>query len=435
MGDLLESHPTDAVTAVENAVASIRAGRMIVVVDDEDRENEGDLVMAAQAVTPEAVNFMAQHARGLTCVSLPAERLDELDLPPMVSNNTSSFETGFAVSVDVAGEGRTGISAADRAATIQALCDPNTRPADLVRPGHMFPLRAKPHGVLQRSGHTEAAADLARLAGFQPYGVLCEIMSQDGSMARRGELEDFSRKHGLDLVTVDDIVKYRQATEPLIECVAETRMPTLYGEFRAYGFKPIWEDRTSYLALVMGEVAGCDAIQVRLHSECVTGDVFASSRCDCGRQLHAAMERIATDGRGIVLYAIGHEGRGIGLLEKIRAYALQDDGLDTVDANVALGFPPDARDYGLAAQALTWLGAQNIRLLTNNPDKVAALKRHGINVRERIALTPRAADESVPYLRTKRDRLGHVLDSLETADRLLGMRPECTKAAAMRGAR
>ncbi|MFE3054226.1 bifunctional 3,4-dihydroxy-2-butanone-4-phosphate synthase/GTP cyclohydrolase II [Nocardia sp. NPDC059239] len=433
MGEFDTCGPRDALQVVEAAIASIKAGRMVVVVDDEGRENEGDLVMAAQAVTPAAVNFMTQFGRGLTCVALPSERLDELELPPMVSDNTSSFHTGFAVSVDIAGEGRTGISAADRAETILALCNPKTRPTDLVRPGHMFPLRARPHGVLERRGHTEAASDLARLAGFLPYGVLCEIMSPDGSMARCRELVDFSRRHDLVLVTVDEIAQYRRATEQLVECVAETRLPTSFGEFRAFGFRPVWPERSEYFALVLGDLTTGAPVHVRLHSECLTGDVFGSARCDCGRQLTSAMEIIAEVGRGIVLYAIGHEGRGIGLLEKIRAYALQDEGLDTVDANVELGHEADARDYTLAGQVLKWFGVQQVRLLTNNPDKVAALLHTGLDVLERVPLTPAATAESLTYLRTKRDRFGHLLDGLETRDRLFDL-PR-TGTASMRGAR
>ncbi|WP_433207351.1 bifunctional 3,4-dihydroxy-2-butanone-4-phosphate synthase/GTP cyclohydrolase II [Nocardia sp. CA-107356] len=433
MGEFDASGPRDALQAVDAAIASIRAGRMVVVVDDANRENEGDLVMAAQAVTPAAVNFMSQYGRGLTCVAMPPERLDELALPPMVSDNTSSFETGFAVSVDIAGEGRTGISAADRAETILALCNPKTRPADLVRPGHMFPLRAKPHGVLERRGHTEAASDLARLAGFLPYGVLCEIMSPDGSMARCRELADFSRRHDLALVTVEEIVQYRRATEQLVECVAETRLPTSAGEFRAFGFRPVWPERSEYLALVLGDLTTGDPVHVRLHSECVTGDVFGSSRCDCGRQLTGAIQAIVDAGRGIVLYAIGHEGRGIGLFEKIRAYALQDDGLDTAEANLELGHPIDSRDYTLAGQILKWLGVQGIRLLTNNPDKVAALVHCGLDVVERVPLAPSATTDNLDYLRTKRDRFGHFLDGLDAAERLFQLSP--TGTASVRGAR
>ncbi|MFE3026517.1 3,4-dihydroxy-2-butanone-4-phosphate synthase, partial [Nocardia tengchongensis] len=398
MGEFDTRGPRDALQVVEAAIASIKARRMVVVVDDEGRENEGDLVMAAQAVTPAAVNFMTQFGRGLACIAMPPERLDELELPPMVSDNTSSFHTGFAVSVDIAGEGRTGISAADRADTILALCNPQTRPTDLVRPGHMFPLRARPHGVLERRGHTEAASDLARLAGFLPYGVLCEIMSPDGSMARCRELIDFSRRHDLVLVTVDEIAQYRRATERLVECVAETRLPTSLGDFRAFGFRPVWPEGSEYLALVLGDLTTEVPVHVRLHSECLTGDVFGSARCDCGRQLTSAMEIIAAVGRGIVLYAIGHEGRGIGLMEKIRAYALQDEGLDTVDANLELGHVADARDYTLAGQVLKWFGVQQVRLLTNNPDKVTALLDTGLDVLERVPLTPAATTESLIYL-------------------------------------
>lgn len=388
-------------------LGDIRRGRMVVVVDDEDRENEGDLVMAAEKVTPDSINFMAKHGRGLICVPTVAERLKQLGIEQMVARNRDAYKTDFQVSVDAARGVTTGISAADRARTIQLMVDPTATPADLVQPGHVFPLRAKAGGVLRRAGHTEAAVDLATLAGLKPAGVICEIMNDDGSMARLPHLVRFARRHRLKICSIASLIEFRRTSERLVERVESIRMPTDYGEFmlHLYASKV---DGTEHLALVKGEVAGRKGVMVRVHSECLTGDVFGSRRCDCGPQLHAAMERIQREGRGVILY-MRQEGRGIGLGAKIRAYKLQEQGLDTVDANLQLGFPMDLRDYGFGAQMLSDLGVKRIRLLTNNPKKVVGLQGHGLEIIEQLPIRVPPNPENEGYLKTKRERMGHLL--------------------------
>jgi 3,4-dihydroxy 2-butanone 4-phosphate synthase/GTP cyclohydrolase II len=394
---------------VEDAIEDIRRGRMVIVADDEDRENEGDLICAAEAVTAEGVNFMATHARGLICVALSEERADELDLPPMTDQNTDPQGTAFTVSVD--GHRRfgvtTGISAHDRATTVRLLVDPATRPADLRRPGHVFPLRARPGGVLRRVGQTEASVDLARLAGFRPAGLICEIMRADGRMARRPELEAFARQHGLRFITVAQLVAYRLQKERLVQRIAEAHLPTAHGDFKVIGYRSLVDDR-EHVAIVKGEIAGEPGVLVRMHSECLTGDVFGSQRCDCGEQLATAMERIEREGKGAIVY-LRQEGRGIGLGNKLRAYSLQDQGQDTVEANEALGFKPDLRDYGIGAQILLDLGLRSIRLLTNNPRKIVGLDGYDLEIvgREPLRVSPGHHNER--YLETKRAKLGHIL--------------------------
>ncbi|MRS11460.1 MAG: bifunctional 3,4-dihydroxy-2-butanone-4-phosphate synthase/GTP cyclohydrolase II [Actinobacteria bacterium] len=394
---------------IEEGVAEIAAGRMLIVVDDEGRENEGDFVMAASAATPETVNFMATHGRGLICLPMTAERLDELAIPPMTERNTSEQGTAFHVSIGAKGRISTGISAADRSATIQAAIDPSSVPEDISRPGHVFPLRARPGGVLERAGHTEAAVDLARLAGLYPAGVICEIMNADGTMARRAQLEDVAREHGLKMITVEDLIRYRRRTERLVERITSVSLPTEFGEFTAYGYRSVLDDST-HVALVAGEVAGASDVLVRVHSECLTGDVFHSLRCDCGEQLAEAMRRVQEEGRGVVLYLVGHEGRGIGLANKLMAYRLQEDGADTVEANEALGFPADLRDYGIGAQILADLGLSSVRLLTNNPKKLVGLEGYGLHVTEQVPLQVGCKPENLRYLRTKKDKLAHRLE-------------------------
>ena len=394
---------------IEQAIDDLRNGNIIVVADDQDRENEGDLLCAAELVTPEMVNFMATHGRGLICLALSSERCDQLGLPPMTEQNTGSLSTAFTVSVDADrrfGVG-TGISASDRSTTIHVAINPATRPEDLRRPGHVFPLRARNGGVLQRVGHTEAAVDMARLAGLNPSGVICEILAEDGTMARREELGRFAERHGLTFVTVADLVAYRLRTERLVHRVAEARLPTEFGEFQVIGYRND-VDSAEHVALVHGEVAGHPDVLVRMHSKCLTGDVFHSLRCDCGPQLHAAMDRIIREGRGVIVY-LDQEGRGIGLLNKLKAYSLQDSGNDTVEANERLGFAPDLRNYGIGAQILRDLGLSAIRIMTNNPRKLVGLEGYGLTVTGRVPLATEPTSENRDYLAVKRDKLGHLL--------------------------
>jgi 3,4-dihydroxy 2-butanone 4-phosphate synthase/GTP cyclohydrolase II len=394
---------------VEDAIQDIRDGKMVIVADDEDRENEGDLVCAASAVTPEIINFMAVHGRGLICLALTQERADELDLRPMSEFNTEAQGTAFTVSVDAAAKFgvTTGISAWDRAKTIQVCIDPDSRPSDLRRPGHVFPLRARPGGTLRRVGQTEASVDLARLAGLDPSGVICEILNDDGSMARRPELEVFAQKHGLRFITVADIVAHRLQRERLVRREAEAVIPTPHGDWKIIAYRNEL-DQFEHVAMVKGEVAGEQDVLVRMHSECLTGDVFHSLRCDCGEQLDAAMRSIDREGRGAIVY-LRQEGRGIGLVHKLRAYALQDGGMDTVQANEALGFRPDLRDYGIGAQILLDLGLSSIRLLTNNPKKIVGMDGYGLSVTGQVALRVEPNPHNEAYLATKRDKLGHLL--------------------------
>lgn len=395
--------------SVEQAIEEFRQGKFLIVVDDEDRENEGDLTIAAEKVTPEAINFMARHGRGLICLAMTGQRLDELRIPMMVQNNTSSFGTAFTVSVEAKHKVTTGISAFDRAATIKTLIDPATKPDDIARPGHMFPLRAREGGVLVRTGQTEAAVDLAKLAGLYPAGVICEVMDEDGTMARMPQLERFSEEHGINIVTVAQLIEYRRRHEKLVVRKAEANMPTNHGDFVAIAYEDLLSHE-DHIALVMGDLQADDPVLVRVHSECLTGDVFHSLRCDCGEQLNKAMELIAAEGRGAVLYMRKHEGRGIGLHNKIRAYELQDRGLDTVDANIKLGFLPDHRDYGIGAQILVDLGLKRIRLLTNNPRKMVGLQGYGLEIVERVPIIIPPNPLNARYLETKRQRMGHLLD-------------------------
>ena len=401
---------------IEDAIAAIAAGQMVVVVDDEDRENEGDLIVAAEHATPEAMAFFVRHTSGLICAAVTTERADQLDLPLMVERNTEAQRTAFTVTVDYREGTTTGISATDRSLTARSLVDPMTRPEDLARPGHLHVLRAREGGVLKRAGHTEAAVDLARLAGVAPAGVLCEVVTEDGlGMARRDELEAFAQKHGLLLVTIADLIKYRRQTERLVKRTAEARLPTEFGEFRCVAYESVL-DRETHLAFVMGEPVGEPNVLVRVHSECLTGDVFGSKRCDCGAQLHEALKMIAREGLGIVVYLRGHEGRGIGIAHKLQAYGLQDEGLDTVDANVELGLPVDSREYGIGAQILVDLGITTMRLLTNNPAKRGGLEGFGLQITERVPVRIEPNEENLRYLRTKRDRLGHLLDDIDLID-------------------
>ncbi|PIP48607.1 MAG: bifunctional 3,4-dihydroxy-2-butanone-4-phosphate synthase/GTP cyclohydrolase II [Chloroflexi bacterium CG07_land_8_20_14_0_80_45_17] len=392
---------------IPEAIEDIRAGRFIIIVDDENRENEGDLVMAAEKVTPEAINFMTKHARGLICLPTIKQRLDELAIPLMVQDNTSKNCTAFTVSIEAKNEVTTGISAFDRAQTIKTVLDPNSKPDDLVRPGHVFPIRARDGGVLVRAGHTEAVVDLAKLAGLYPAGVICEIMNEDGTMAKLPELEIMASKYDLKIITIADLIAYRLRHEKLVQKVAEAKLPTKFGEFTVMAYKSS-VDTNEHVALVKGDISGGGPVLVRVHSECLTGDVFDSLRCDCGDQIRLAMQAIAEESRGVFLY-MRQEGRGIGFHNKLRAYALQDQGMDTVEANIALGFPPDLRDYGVGAQILADLGLHNIRLLTNNPKKVVGLESYGLKIVETVPLIVSPNPYNIHYLETKQKKLGHLL--------------------------
>ena len=403
---MTEEHKT---VPVEQAIEGVRAGRMIIIVDDEDRENEGDLMVAAEKVTPEIINFMAKHGRGLICLPLTRERLEELHLPLMVNENTARYQTAFTISIDAKEGISTGISARDRALTILAAVDPATRPGDLARPGHVFPLQAREGGVLSRAGQTEAAVDLARLAGLRAAGVICEIMNEDGSMARMPQLEEVSRKHGIPILTIADLIRYRMKHETLVRKIEETDLPTCFGHFRLLAFEDTIRGE-HHVALVKGEISGDEPTLVRAHSQCLTGDTFGSARCDCGDQLRRSMELIEKEGRGVVLYILNHEGRGIGLANKIKAYAIQDGGADTVEANSRLGFQPDQRDYGIGAQILVALGVRRLRLITNNPRKFVGLTGYGLEIVERIPLEIPPNDCNLRYLKTKKEKLGHILD-------------------------
>lgn len=399
---------------IEEALEEMKAGHIVVVVDDEDRENEGDLTMAAQFVTPEAVNFMARHGRGLICLSITGERAQTLNLEPMARSNQSRFGTAFTVSIEAREGVSTGISAADRAHTIQVAIDPRSHAADLVQPGHVFPLIARDGGVLARAGQTEAAVDLARLAGLNPSGVICEIMNEDGTMARVPDLADYCSHHGLKMVTVADLIRYRRRNEKLVRQVAVVTLPTRSGDFTAYGYESLL-DGEQHIALVKGEIAGQKDVLVRVHSECLTGDVFHSRRCDCGDQLETAMDLIEKEGRGVLLY-MAQEGRGIGLLNKLRAYELQERGRDTVEANVELGFAPDLRDYGIGAQILVDLGLASIRIMTNNPRKLVGLEGYGLTITERVPLEVKPTGANLRYLKAKREKLGHMLHEQDLDD-------------------
>jgi 3,4-dihydroxy 2-butanone 4-phosphate synthase/GTP cyclohydrolase II len=408
--EFLQAYPgvdESAFASVEEAIAEIRAGRMVVVVDSPDRENEGDLTLAADHVTPEAINFMAKEARGLICLALEESRCDELGLYPMTNHNEAPLRTAFTVSVEARNGVSTGISAADRSHTIKVAIDPDAKPGDLVQPGHVFPLRARGYGVLERMGQTEAAVDLARLAGLTPAGVICEIMNDDGTMARVPDLTTYCARHGLKMITVSDLVAYRRRTERLVERIAIADMPTKYGPFSAHGYRSVI-DGQQHVALVCGDVDGAKDVLVRVHSECLTGDVFGSFRCDCGEQLDRAMSQIAQEGTGVLLY-LAQEGRGIGLLNKLRAYELQEQGYDTVDANVHLGFPVDSRDYSVGYQILADLGLTSIRVLTNNPRKLEGLEGYGLTVTEQLPIEAEPNTFNAEYLRTKRERMGHIL--------------------------
>jgi 3,4-dihydroxy 2-butanone 4-phosphate synthase/GTP cyclohydrolase II len=394
---------------IESAVEAIRRGELVIVVDDADRENEGDLIMAADRVTTEAMGFMVRHTSGVICMPMLGERLDDLQLPLMVANNTEHHRTAFTVSVDARAGTTTGISAADRTTTVHALIERRTKPEDLMRPGHIFPLRYREGGVLKRAGHTEAAVDLAREAGCYPAGILAEIVNDDGTMARLPELERFASEHGLLMISIADLIRYRRRREKLVRRVSEARIPTRHGDFTAYVYESLL-DGVEHMAFVRGEVAGKQDVLVRVHSECLTGDVFGSMRCDCGVQLDLALERIAAEGEGVVVYLRGHEGRGIGLGHKMRAYNLQDQGRDTVEANVELGFPVDKREYGIGSQILVDLGISTMRIMTNNPAKYGGLDGYGLEIVERVPLRTTPNEENIAYLRAKQAKLGHLLD-------------------------
>jgi 3,4-dihydroxy 2-butanone 4-phosphate synthase / GTP cyclohydrolase II len=399
---------------IEEIVAAIERGEMVIMVDDADRENEGDLILAAEDATPDNIGFMLRYTSGIICLPVVGERLDELELPMMVAKNTDVRRTAFTISIDAARGTTTGISAADRCRTIHAVIDPETRPDDLSRPGHMYPLRYDPGGVLKRAGHTEAAVDLAQLAGKYPAAVLAEIMNDDGTVAKLPDLEIFAKEHGLLMGTIADLIQQRRESEQLVEKVVEARIPTPYGEFKAIGYRSLVDDR-QHIALVKGDIGDGEGVLTRVHSECLTGDVFASLRCDCGEQLDYAIKKVAEEGRGVVLYIRGHEGRGIGLLHKLAAYRLQDEGFDTVDANVNLGLPVDSRDYGVGSQILYDLGVRSMRLLTNNPVKRAAIEGYGLSIEERIPISLPANEENRGYLRAKATRMGHELDLGDSA--------------------
>jgi 3,4-dihydroxy 2-butanone 4-phosphate synthase / GTP cyclohydrolase II len=399
---------------IEEIVAAIERGEMVIMVDDADRENEGDLILAAEDATPDNIGFMLRYTSGIICLPVVGERLDELELPMMVAKNTDVRRTAFTISIDAAQGTTTGISAADRCRTIHAVIDPETRPDDLSRPGHMYPLRYDPGGVLKRAGHTEAAVDLAQLAGKYPAAVLAEIMNDDGTVAKLPDLEIFAKEHGLLMGTIADLIQQRRESEQLVEKVVEARIPTPYGEFKAIGYRSLVDDR-QHIALVKGDIGDGEGVLTRVHSECLTGDVFASLRCDCGEQLDYAIQKVAEEGRGVVLYIRGHEGRGIGLLHKLAAYRLQDEGFDTVDANVNLGLPVDSRDYGVGSQILYDLGVRSMRLLTNNPVKRAAIEGYGLSIEERIPISLPANEENRGYLRAKATRMGHELDLGDSA--------------------
>jgi 3,4-dihydroxy 2-butanone 4-phosphate synthase/GTP cyclohydrolase II len=399
--------------AIEEAVEAIARGEIVVVVDDADRENEGDLIIAAEKMTPEAMTFMIRHTSGVICMPVEGSRLDELRIPLMVADNTESQRTAFTVSVDARHGTATGISAADRATTVQTILDPATRAEDLARPGHIFPLRYREGGVLNRAGHTEAAVDLARLAGLEPAGVLAEVVNDDGTMARLNDLERFAAEHDLVVISIADLIRYRRRREKLVRRVSEARIPTLHGDFTAYVFESLL-DGAEHFAFVKGEIAGKDNVLVRVHSECLTGDVFGSLRCDCGLQLDLAQETIAAEGEGVIVYLRGHEGRGMGLGNKMHAYSLQDQGYDTVEANVELGFHADSREYGIGAQILVDLGVTTMRLLTNNPAKRGGLEGYGLSIVDRLPLKITPNIENIRYLRTKQEKLGHLLEIDET---------------------
>ena len=397
--------------SIERAIADIAAGKAVVVVDDEDRENEGDLIFAAARSTPQLMAFTIRHSSGVICVPMPGAMLDRLEIPLMTPHNRDKMRTAYTISVDARDGVSTGISASDRAHTARVLADSATEPWEITRPGHVFPLRYRQGGVLVRRGHTEAAVDLARLAGLTPAGVLVEVVNDDGTMKRGPELREFADEHGLAMISIEDLVRYRRRYEVLVNRVAETRLPTRHGDFTAYGYQ-ITVDDSEHVALVYGDLSGGEPVLTRVHSECLTGDVFGSQRCDCGPQLDEALRTIVAEGRGVVVYLRGHEGRGIGLVAKLQAYQLQDGGRDTVDANLDLGLPADARHYGTATQVLRDLGVSSVRLMTNNPDKTASLEDFGIHVTERVPLTPHANDHNLAYLQTKRDRMGHDLPDL-----------------------
>lgn len=413
MTEPASQHPSVRLDPVERAIADIAAGKAVVVVDDEDRENEGDIIFAASKATPELMAFTIRYSSGVICVPMPADMLDRLEIPLMTPHNKDKLRTAYTISVDARDGVTTGISAADRAHTVRVLADSATEPWEITRPGHVFPLRYREGGVLVRRGHTEAAVDLATLAGLTPAGVLVEVVNDDGTMKRGPELREFADEHGLAMISIDDLVRYRRRHENLVERVAETRLPTRHGEFTAYGYR-ITVDGSEHIALVHGDVSGPEPVLTRVHSECLTGDVFGSHRCDCGPQLDEALERVVEEGRGVVVYLRGHEGRGIGLVAKLQAYQLQDGGRDTVDANLDLGLPADARHYGTATQVLRDLGVYRVRLMTNNPDKVDNLEDFGVHVEARVPLTPHPNDHNIAYLLTKRDRMGHDLPNLES---------------------